>query len=367
MAEKYLTKSFFITTPTGEKKQVKVRAKTKKELEKKFMEKKLGYEMGILTINGNTLFSKWAEEWLETYKKPTVSDATFINIHYIIDRFFISRLGSMKLSDIKTIHIQQCLNESEGYAKSTIDKAFTYINSIMEKAVINNLINRNPCLGVEKPKGREKEERRSLTPEEISLFRNVVISHEKGLLFGIMLACGLRPSEARALRWENIDIKHKQLSITSTVAARKDVLKQPKSKAGIRTIPIPDWYMNLFQEKSIPNINKNEFIFFGSRGKPMTEQRLKRAWSSFMREMDIAAGAKLYRNKIIEHAIDQSLTPYYLRHTYATNLAEKGVDIKTAQYLLGHSDIKMTAQIYTHITDKMIETARKKINQESVQ
>ena len=81
-----------------------------------------------------------------------------------------------------------------------------------------------------------------------------------------------------------------------------------------------------------------------------------------MREWDIAAGAELYRNQVIKHMIDQEITPYYLRHTYATELAENSVDIKTAQYLLGHSDIKMTAEIYTHVTEKMIETARAKIN-----
>lgn len=363
MAEKYLTKSFFITTPTGEKKQVKVRAKTKKELEKKFMEKKLGYEMGILTINSNTLFSKWAEEWLETYKKPTVTDATLVNIRYIIDKFFTPRLHAKKLSDIKTIHIQQCLNESKDYAKSTIDKAFTYINSIMEKAVVNNLINRNPCLGVEKPKGKEKQERRALTEEERAIFKKTMAQHEKGLIFGIMLACGLRPSEARALKWGNIDIKNKQLNITAAVEKGKSTLKPPKSKAGIRTVPIPNWYMEIFTRKIIPNINKDEFIFFGCGSKPMTKQRLQRAWSSFLREMDITAGAKLYRNKVIEHAIDQSITPYYLRHTYATSLAENSIDMKTAQYLLGHSSIEMTAHIYTHVTNRMLETAREKINE----
>lgn len=367
MAEKYLTKSFFITTPTGEKKQVKVRAKTKKELEKKFMEKKLGFEMGILTINSNTLFSKWAEEWLETYRKPAVTDATFKNIRRRVYNYFIPGLGNMKLSDIKTIHIQHCMNHLQGFSEDVIDKAFNVINSIMEKAVINNLINRNPCLGVEKPKGKEKEERRALTDEEKTLFIQIMKTHEKGLLFGIMLACGLRPSEARALKWENMDMKNKELHIVATVEAGKATLKAPKSKAGIRTIPIPNWYMNLFREKAILNLNKKAFIFFGKGDKPMNKQQMKRGWSSFLREMDIAAGAKLYRNKVVEHVIDQSLTPYYLRHTYATNLAEKGIDMKTAQYLLGHSDIKMTAQIYTHVTDKMLETARMKINQESVQ
>ena len=80
--------------------------------------------------------------------------------------------------------------------------------------------------------------------------------------------------------------------------------------------------------------------------------------------MDIEAGAALYRNKVIIHSpnIGQDLTPYYLRHTYATDLAERGVPLKTAQYLLGHATIAMTAQIYTHVTTAMIDDARALIN-----
>ena len=55
------------------------------------------------------------------------------------------------------------------------------------------------------------------------------------------------------------------------------------------------------------------------------------------------------------------LVPYCLRHTYATMLAEAGVDLKTAQYLLGHSTITMTAKYYTHVTPVMVENAREKI------
>lgn len=96
----------------------------------------------------------------------------------------------------------------------------------------------------------------------------------------------------------------------------------------------------------------------------MDEQRYIKAWKSLLREMDLLAGAQTYRNKIIIHsdAIGQDLTPYNLRHTYATELAEKGVPLKTAQYLLGHSDIRVTANIYTHITKTIIEEAREKIN-----
>jgi len=94
----------------------------------------------------------------------------------------------------------------------------------------------------------------------------------------------------------------------------------------------------------------------------MTKQRYERSWDSIIRAMNIEAGAKMYRNAIIEPVLDVNLSPYYLRHTYATNLAEMGVNLRTAQYLLGHANMNTTAKVYTHVTNKMLDTAREKIN-----
>ena len=65
-----------------------------------------------------------------------------------------------------------------------------------------------------------------------------------------------------------------------------------------------------------------------------------------------AAGAELYRNAVVKHAFDPAITPHYLRHTYCTNLRRQGVDLKTAQYLMGHADISTTANIYSHVTEE---------------
>lgn len=96
----------------------------------------------------------------------------------------------------------------------------------------------------------------------------------------------------------------------------------------------------------------------------MSEQKVRTLWHSICRDWDIAMGAKLYRNKIVVHALDQDITPHYLRHTYATNLRRAGIDMKTAQYLLGHSDIRTTANIYSHVDDDDIKTVREKLFQQ---
>ena len=81
------------------------------------------------------------------------------------------------------------------------------------------------------------------------------------------------------------------------------------------------------------------------------EQSTKRAWKSIERDMNIAMGCKVYRNELIPpYPLADDLSPYCLRHTYCTNLAKRNVDIRTAQQLMGHSDISLTANIYTHVT-----------------
>ena len=87
----------------------------------------------------------------------------------------------------------------------------------------------------------------------------------------------------------------------------------------------------------------------------LTKSNTKKMWHSFHRDADIFMGAEVYQNKIEQHAFDESVTPYYLRHTYATDLFEMGIDLKTAQYLLGHADIETTANIYTHFMERSLD------------
>lgn len=357
----YVTKSFTAKMPDGISKRIRVYGKDDAEAKAKLDRKKLEYEMGVLVVNSNTTLKHWVEEWLEIYKRPRVGDAKFKHIKGCVQKYFTSKIGHMRLCEIKPLHIQYCLNELQGYSKEYITTVKNYINSIMEQAVIDDLIKENPVKKIKQlPEGKETYPRRPLTEQEYNAFMKAIDSHEKGLMFAASLACGLRPGEVRALRWDDIDLVNRNLSINFAVETGKNTLKAPKSKAGIRTIPMPDWFYNRLLS-AIRDIS-TPFVFFGTKEKPITKQRYERAWSSFLRKMDIYAGAKLYRNEIINHAISQDLTPYYLRHTYATRLVEAGVDMKTAQYLLGHSSIKVTAQIYTHVTSKMLETARDKIN-----
>ena len=79
--------------------------------------------------------------------------------------------------------------------------------------------------------------------------------------------------------------------------------------------------------------------------------------------MNIEMGCKVYRNELIPPLpLDDDFVPYFFRHTYCTDLQKKGIDIRMAQKLMGHSDISLTANIYTHFDDDLMELAAQKIN-----
>lgn len=134
----------------------------------------------------------------------------------------------------------------------------------------------------------------------------------------------------------------------------------PKSAAGIRDIPIPDVFVGALQAAQSGPF---EPVFFKPiSGKRHTKRSMEFQWKNFIRALDIQMGAKLYRNKILVSAVSDDLEPYCLRHTYCTDLQDKGVPINVARYLMGHSNISVTSKIYTHTTENALESARDKIN-----
>ena len=122
-------------------------------------------------------------------------------------------------------------------------------------------------------------------------------------------------------------------------------MKSTKTAAGARYVPIPAELQKQLDMKS-------RYFFHVENGRMLSMTKMRRMWHSFQRACDIAAGAELYRNAIIKHAFDPAITPHYLRHTYCSNLRRQGVDLKTAQYLMGHADISTTANIYSHVTEE---------------
>ena len=243
-----------------------------------------------------------------------------------IEKHIIPYIGTMRLSAVKPIDCQNIINHANGLSTYTIRRISQLLNFIFSTAEDNGLIDKNPARKITVPKGT-KTKRRSLNEEEQQKVINVIKSDDKFLFFAVMLFCGLRNSEVADLRSDDIiyNVGQPYLNVRGT-----------KSQNAKRVVPIPKWLVD--------RIQKTEgLIFTNQRGGKMSKESIEKMWNRVRKISGV------------------DCCSYCLRHTYATNLMRAGVDIRVAQRIMGHSDIRLLADVYTHvditdmaeITDKM--------------
>lgn len=118
------------------------------------------------------------------------------------------------------------------------------------------------------------------------------------------------------------------------------------------------------REHKAKNLNE-QYVFVKCKNPnlPMDENAFYHAWYNFKREMDISNSAKVYRNQITKSTLAPDLEPYLLRHTFCTDCQSAGVPLNVAKELMGHSDIFVTAKIYTHMVDEVFEQNRKRLDE----
>lgn len=325
---KYIKKSFRDANGTRHW----VTGKTEEEaiIKREELRKKLA--AGETVKNSQMLFKAWAGIALDTYK-PNVSPRYMIQIKNRLTVHILPVIGQMPLGRITPLECQQILNRASGLSKSTITKLSQELSFYFQKAADTGLLNKNPADKIIRPKGYTHK-RRSLTPEERSAFLKVAKKDKRFILFELMLYCGCRPAEAAEVKYEDVvridGIPF--LHIRGTKTANSD-----------RLVPIPKELQGKLCRKRLRG-----FCALTERNTRHGETSYKRLKDRLKREMNIALGAKLYRNQIIIPALADDFVPYLFRHTYCTDLKKKGVDVRIAKDLMGHADIKTTANIYDH-------------------
>lgn len=179
-------------------------AKSQREADKKAVLKKAELESGTQLIGGNITLKDYAIKWLETYKLNVVSDAVYKAYLSRINNYIIPECGNLPLKKIRPTNLQKILNSQAGKSKDHCTKLRHTIQQIFEQARRDKIINDNPAETLTLPKAQNGTHR-SITNEERAATLEVAKSHPFGLFIKILLFCGLRPQEAAALHWGDID------------------------------------------------------------------------------------------------------------------------------------------------------------------
>lgn len=344
MSKQYKYTKYF----TFDGKRYVVRADTMEELYTKKANKIRDLEEGKVTISGNTTLAEWTQICIETYK-PNMSDKSKQDMIYRLNKHLLNSIGNMPLKKITPLQCQKIMSAQSGMSKSHVDKLRQSMVFIFETARKNHLILDNPAEDMIMPKVTEGE-RRSITDNEREHLLKVADQYDPFVLFLMILYCGCRPSEARNAIGSDITMINDipMLHIRGTKTANSD-----------RYVPIPlHFYPRI--EKTDPDAP----IAPNTVGKRHCDSTYRHLVNRLYREMNISMGCKMYRNRLVPpYPLAEDFVPYCLRHTYCTDLAKMGVDVRVAQKLMGHSSIEITADIYTHVDTSSLISAANIINQ----
>lgn len=324
-----------------------IRADSLEDLYTKIANKKRDIEDGRTLVTGSMTVKQWTKICLETYKS-NVKPETLENMTMRINKHILARIGNYPVRSITPIQCQAIMNAQAGMSYSHIRSLKQELKFIFEKAKKNHLILENPAEDITLPK-YTKGERRAITAAERKHLLAVADQDPAYNLFLLMLYCGCRPGEATGCIGKDIQIidGRRMLHIRGTKTSNSD-----------RTVPMPNILYQRFSGKG-----PFEVLCPNASGRMHSESSYKRLVERLRRDMNISMGCRLYRNQLVPPLpLADDFVPYNLRHTYCTDLQKAGIDIRTAQRLMGHADIRITANIYTHVDTEQLVAAADVLN-----
>ena len=295
-----------------------VYAKTKKELERKVTEITQQIHSGIAVWENSISFAELSDIWMNQYN-PMATERWVHAHNIILNKHLLPSLGQMKVRDLRQIHLQTIISglAKQDYASKTMKEIKQTAVRIMKVAVDSDLIMRNPFSSVVIP-NKEADNRKPLTPEQITLVTENWRGHRFGHVGMIMLYAGLRRGECLALRWEDVDLDKQIITVNKALDMfhNQGRIKAPKTKAGIREVPIPDILMPVLIELKKPS----GYVCTTAKDLQMTETAYRRAWSSYLSYLNECAGGKMGTGGKEPVWAMEKFTAHQMRHTYASML-----------------------------------------------
>jgi integrase len=342
---------------TGKRKRKKQRGfKTKKDAEKALALIEAEVYKGTFFEPSSIAFKVHLLDWYKS-KKNSINVQTAGTYESIINHRIIPALGHVLLSSVTPIMIQNYVNDlhDEGLSSATIKKIYQIIKSSLDYAVNMELLPSNPMKKLQLPKDK-KTEMTVWEVADIKAFLNAAKKDRFYIAFHLAITTGMRRGEILGLRWRDIDFQKGILYVCQTLSKDgKQFLVGGKTESSVRSIKLPNETLLALQSQRIsiskekfkfgPAYTDNDLVVCTTKGTPVNPNNLKR---SYDRLIGVAGVSKIRFHD--------------LRHTHATMLFAQGVQAKVVSERLGHSNIKTTLDIYSHVLPNMQEEAANQID-----
>ena len=271
--------------------------------------------------------NSYLDRWLETAAKPRVGPRTFEDYTYLLVTHVRPELGVRRLDTITPLQIQAVYSGmlERGLSARTVRVTHNVLSGALKQAVAWRLLAQNSASSVDLPKSQRRE-MRAFSPEEAECFRKACTNRPMGLLFAFMLATGMRPGEALALRWRDCDLKGGRVRVTQTLVRLKSgrwEFRAPKTSQSCRSISIPpSLTRELIEHRRQqakrrlakgPKWRDYDLVFSGRLGQPLDQHNL---------------GARHFKPILKAAELSPEFRVYDLRHSHATLLMAAGENAK---------------------------------------
>lgn len=337
--------------------------KSKRDAEQKMKSAQRDFEHGEYVEPSRLKVKEYLESWLEAHRN-TIKESSYPTYKTYLN-ILIPALGHHPLQKLSLDHIQALYNQhvqKETLAPASIHLMHHILNKSLSDAVVTQKIVKNPAQYVKLPR-IDKHEVVILMPEELEKLTTtaqlyLTAGNQVGAIVLVLLATGIRIGECLALHWSNVNMGRGTLAIESTLSWNKEIGNyedSPKSRSSKRVVPLPGIAISILQEYRLfqlqlklqagSNWENKDLIFCNQHGGYTYYSTIRRHFKKLL------ASAEL-----------EDMPLHDLRHNMATLLLARRIPMKTVQELLGHSSIKITGDIYGHVTSEMYQDATKEMN-----
>jgi integrase len=315
-------------------------------------------EQGTLATGPQQTLKTYLMHWLEEVHRPTIRLSTYVKYRKLIYTYIIPALGHIRLQKLTP---QQVLalyrrKEKEGLSPKTINSIHGVLHKALDNAVRWNLVSRNVCDLVSPPR-IVKREIQTLTMKQARNLVQAAHGHRLEVILMLAITTAMRRGELLGLKWSDIDFDNHFLQVRRTldfIAGYGGYVEtEPKTAMARRRIMLPDFVINALMQHRVQQLElrlkagadwqEQDYVFTGLKGGPLNPRYILKMFDRLLRDAELP-----------------HMRFHDLRHSAATLLLSMGVNPKVVQEILGHSNISMTMDVYSHVLPSMHKDAMDK-------
>ena len=323
----------------------------------------------MLNVKEDITLDEWYKRWMMIYKEKSIRPNTKREYEHIYKKNISPYYGGRQIKSLVKSDIQRLIDiaDDDNYAYERQSKIKVILRDMLQRAVEDNLLVNNPVSGIKLRKDKEIKAR-SLTLYEQTIFFDYCKNTFYDNLFNVAVNTGLRPGELFALTFEDINLEDGYIGVNKTLVYQKYLtderkefhLEPPKTKQSYRKVPINsvcrEYIERQLELKEIVSEKRpkqqNDYLFVTKFNTPLNSQIYSDAIKAVIRQINLT------RAKDNQFEI---FSGHIFRHTFATRCFENEVEPKVVQKWLGHASLKMTMDLYTHVTEEKSHDAIEKI------